>query len=454
VTRWRWHPERLVAAVFGVATALILSGEISRSFDYDEGVSIASTISRGSAVVPLTDSTVFNNHPLFASWQSVWWALGGEGEARQRVFPVLYGALAVALLAGWLTRRLGVLAGAAAGTVLMLNPMFVTQARSVRGYSLATLGVVIGMITLVEYVRREQTEPRSGGIALLAAHAAAVVVAMGTHLFSGVALGAVGVGSLVVLRRFDRRLWTAWMVAGLGVAAVYLPTFEELRATAEERGSDFKPWFGRVATWEVLGTDRLTGSIVAGLAIVGLALLFAGRVSSRRGVAAASAVVVVLVGAQFWFVWQIAQPLDLYPRFFLTLVPLVAVGVAVALAKLPWLAPVLAIGLLATWGNVATVRRSSSPIRETAAVVRTADDLGLQSCVIGGWPMQVYGGFARELDARASDPPAELRSCDVFVRIGGWGRTLLDSAREQFPYEARIGGFEVFSVVPSAELGL
>ena len=437
-----------------MATSMILAGEISRSFDYDEGVSVAFTISRGSPVVPLTEATVFNNHPLFSSWQSVWWAIGGEGEARQRLFPVLYGALAVALLAGWLTRRLGFLAGAAAGSVLMLNPMFVTQSRAVRGYSLATLCVVIAMITLVEYVRREQAEPRSGSVALLAVHVVAVVVAMGTHLFSGVALGAVGVGSLVVLRRFDRRLWTAWIVAGLGVVAVYLPTFDELRATAEQRGTDFKPWFGRVATWEVLGTDRLTGSIIAGLAVVGLGLLLAGRVTTRRGVGIGAAVVVVLVFVQAWYMWQIAQPLDLYPRFFLTVVPLVAVAAAVAIAKLPWLVPLLVIGLLATWGNVATVRLSSSPIREAAAAVRAADDLGLQSCVIGGWPMRVYSGFARELDAEAADLSAQLQTCDVFVRIGGWGRPLLDPARDQFPYEARIGGFEVFSVVPSSELGL
>ena len=44
---------------------------------------------------------------------------------------------------------------------------------------------------------------------------------------------------------------------------------------------------------------------------------------------------------------QIAQPLDLYPRFFLTVVPLVAVAVAVAIAKLPWLVPLLVIGLFA-----------------------------------------------------------------------------------------------------------
>ena len=449
---WRRHTEKLVAAVFGLATAGILAGEVSRSFDYDEGVSIAFTISQGSATVPFTDTTVFNTHPIFASVQSLWWASAGEGEARQRLLPILYGALAVAVLSGWLTRRLGVLAGASAGSVLMLNPMFVAQSRAVRGYSLATLAVVVGMITLVEYVRREQAEVRSGGVVLLVAHAVAVVVALGTHLFSGVALGAVGVGSIVVLRRFAPRLWTAWTVAALGVAAVYLPTLDELRATAEQRGTEFKPWFGRVATWEVLGTDRLTGTIVAGLALVGLGLLVGGRVTPRRGVAPAAVVVVVLVLVQAWYVWQIAQPLDLYPRFFLTVVPLVAVASAVAIAKVPWLAPLLVVGLLATWGNVATVRRASSPVRETAAIVRAADDLGLATCAIGAWPMWVYGAFPRELDAQAADPPGQLRDCDVFVRIGGWGRPLVEPARDVFPHETRLGGFEVFSVVPIAEL--
>lgn len=285
---WRRYSEQLLAAAFGLATTVLLAGEISRSFDYDEGVSIASTISRGSAVVPFTDTTVFNNHPIFASWQSVWWAIGGEGEARQRLFPVLYGALAVALLAGWAARRFGLLAGAAAGAVLMLNPMFVTQARGVRGYSLATLCVVIGVVTLVEYVRREQAAARSGSTALLVVHALAVVGAVGTHLFSGIALGAVGIGALLVLRRFDLRLWSSWVAAGVGVAAVYLPTFTELRETAEQRGTDFKPWFGRVATWEVLGRDRVTGTIIAALALAGLAFLVARRVSTRPGVGAAA----------------------------------------------------------------------------------------------------------------------------------------------------------------------
>ncbi len=451
---WGRYSEQILAATFGLATTVLLSGEISRSFDYDEGVSIASTISRGSAVVPFTDTTVFNNHPIFASWQSVWWAMGGEGEARQRLFPVLYGALAVALLAGWAARRFGLVAGAAAGAVLMLNPMFVTQARAVRGYSLATLCVVVGVVTLVEYVRKEQAVARSGSTGLLFVHALAVVGAVGTHLFSGIALGAVGIGALLVLRRFDLRLWSAWVLAGIGVAAVYLPTFAELRDTAEQRGTDFKPWFGRVATWEVLGRDRVTGTIIAGLALAGLAFLVARRVSTRPGVGAAAITVAVLVTAQAWLVWQVAQPRDLYPRFFLTLVPLLAIAVAVAVGRVPGLAVVLVVGLVFTWGNVADVRRSSSPIREAAAVVTIADGLGLQSCVVGGWPMRVYGGFARELDAEASDGREELRACDVFVRIGSWGRPLLEPARDVFPYETRVGGFEIFSVVPSGELGL
>ncbi len=254
----RRHLAALLGVGFAAATAVILAGNISRSFDYDEGVAIASTISRGSATAPLTDSTVFNNHPLFSVGQSVWWAIGGEGEARQRVLPVLYGAAAVAILVWWVARRVSTAAGFAAGLVLMLNPMFVTESRDVRGYSLATLAVVVGVVSLIDYVRAENERPGSGSVRLLAVHTVAIVVGMGTHLYAGVALGAVGVGSLFMIRRIDLRLFAAWVVAGIGTAAVYLPTFDELRSTTDARGSTFWPWFGRFTTWEVLGRDRLT----------------------------------------------------------------------------------------------------------------------------------------------------------------------------------------------------
>jgi len=141
--------DRAIAVIAGVTTGLMLSGQIGRGFDYDESVAVFTVISRGSAKVALTETYVFNNHPLFAALQSEWWDLVGAGETRQRILPVFFGALAVALLAGWCTRRFGALAGVSAAAIVIVNPMFVTNARALRGYSLAMLGVVFAGLALV-----------------------------------------------------------------------------------------------------------------------------------------------------------------------------------------------------------------------------------------------------------------------------------------------------------------
>lgn len=442
--RLRRHRADGAAVLAGLATTVILAGRISRGFDFDEATSVLTTIRRGSALVPLTETTVFNNHRLFSVIQSVWWSIGGDGEARQRVLPILYGALAVAILVGWLARRLGLVPALAGGAVLMLNPMFVTEARDVRGYSLATLAVVVASVTLVEWVRREDDARGSGSPWLLVAHVAAVVVGMGTHLFAGVALGAVGIGALIVLRRFELRLFGAWAVAGLLTVALHLPTLDEMRATAEDRGTLYRPWFGRVTSWEVLGRDRLTSTVVALVATVGLVALFGRRVTERRGVGVAGLVVGVLVVAQGLLFWQVISPFDLYPRFFLTSVPLIAIAVAFGVARLRLLGVVVAGALVFTLGNVGDARASTSGIREVAAVVATANAQGLDTCAVGGRPMIVYGAPATELRAAEEE---RLADCDVFVVIGSWGQPLVDPARDQFVHEERVGGIRVFSRV-------
>ncbi|MEM7140317.1 MAG: hypothetical protein AAF548_04730 [Actinomycetota bacterium] len=434
----------VLAAAYGLATTVVLSGQLSRSFDFDESVSVMTTIRRGSALVPLTENTVFNNHRVFAVVQSVWWSVGGDGEARQRLFPILYGALAVAILVGWCARRFGLWPAAIAGFVLMANPMFVGEARDLRGYSLATLAVVIAGVSLLEYVRDEDDERGSGSARLLVLHAFFIVAGLGTHLFAGVALGALGIGSLLVLRRLDLRLLTSWVVAGVLTVAVYLPTIDDLRETADARGTRYLPWFGRVTSWEVLGRDRLTATVVGVVAMVGLLALLRRSVTDR-GIGTAALVVAGLVIAQGALFWQVLQPFDLYPRFFVASVPLIALAVAIGVRRLPVLGVAVVVAMLFTLGNVADERSSTSGIRDAAAVLTAAEQQGLQRCAVGGMPLKLYGGFADEIGA---DEPDRFVTCDVLVIVGSWGAPLVAPARDWFTYETRVGGFRVFSVVP------
>ena len=82
MTWLRRRSDRVAGAVFGIATAVLLAGNLTRSFDFDEAVAVRRVISQGSAKAALTETVEFNNHLLFSAWQSIWWGLGGEGEAR------------------------------------------------------------------------------------------------------------------------------------------------------------------------------------------------------------------------------------------------------------------------------------------------------------------------------------------------------------------------------------
>jgi hypothetical protein len=459
----RRFPAAVVAGAFGIATAAILAGRIDRSFDYDESVSIASVIQRGSATVPLTETQVFNNHPLFAVGQSIWWAIGGEGEARQRTLPILYGAFAVALLAGWAARRWGVWSAVAAGSVVMLNPMFVTQGRAVRGYSLAVLGVVVSTLALIEYLRRRDRGVLDGvSVVLLAVHAGGAVVAVGTHAFAAVAFAAIGVGVLVG-GRADRWLLTTWAVAVVATVLVYLPTVGDLLETAEERGSQYKPWFARLLAWEILGRDRLT-AIVIGACAVGGVIVATFSLAVRRDddgmrlirgpLHPAPAIALGVAVATTWIVWQVLQPADLFPRFFMVLLPLVALAVARFVRFVPPTVAVVILALVFTVANVIDARDATLPLRDAAAFTDRAEAAGLTTCVVGSESLGAYRSPPQEFLVEPARYDEQFAACDVVLRIGSWGSVIAPAADEAYSHRGRIGPIDVWATVPLQDLGI
>ncbi len=448
------HADVLLAALAGVATTFVLAGNIGRSFDYDESVAVWSIIRRGSPTAAFTETEVFNNHPIFSAAQSLWWAMGGVGETRQRLFPVLFGALAVALLVGWTTRRFGARAGVAAGLVLALNPMFVTQARAVRGYSLAVLGVTLSVICLLEYVRDPERRDRVA-VWLLVGHAAGIVLAIGTHAVSIVTLGPVGLAALVLLGRVDRRLALSWLGAGLGVALVYGWTIEAILDTADARGNRYFGFLGRLTLEELLGRDRVTVTLHAGLLVVA-AVVCAGRAPQLRTKwFVASILITVLLVAQFLFLWQIVQPFDLYPRFFLGVVPLMAMAIAAAVRHRGALLAVVVLGAAFVVDDVRSVREAQLGFRDAGAVVVAADGLGLRSCGVGSEAMLPYlaGVSVTEFDVPSDPETADFAACDLFVRTVSSGRPLDAVARDRYTHEIVLPGVWIFTDTPGGQLG-
>jgi len=440
--------DRAIAVIAGVTTGLMLSGQIGRGFDYDESVAVFTVISRGSAKVALTETYVFNNHPLFAALQSEWWDLVGAGETRQRILPVFFGALAVALLAGWCTRRFGALAGVSAAAIVIVNPMFVTNARALRGYSLAMLGVVVAVLALVEYVR-QGAPPNQRGRKLLTLHALGIVVAMGTHVFSGVAIGSVGFAALLILRTLDLRLVRTWLISATVTVLLYLPTLRDLASTAETGSEFFRPWFGRAVLSELLGRNTITAVAISGLFVYAMLTLIVSR-CPRRSIGIAALFATSLVAGQILFVWLLVSPVHLYPRFFLPVVPLVAAVASFAVSVRPALIVVVAVSVLVSLGQALDERSRTTGHKDAGAIVSAVDFMGGRVCAVGGESLWLYASGAPIAELSEFDrPPNDVfAECDLFVRVGSWGRSLDGPAAEHFAHRTVIGEILVFSVDP------
>lgn len=428
-------------AVIGVVAVGVYMLHASRSYTYDESVSIDRFISSGSPRVALTEQFVFNNHPTFSAVQSVVWWLGGDTETWQRLLPVLYGVIA-AVLVGWaLGRRLGVTAGVAATAVVLVHPMFADQARLVRGYSLAALAVVVAGIALVR-----RLEDGSGR--WLVVHGLAATIAVTTHLYAAIVFVAfaafVAVLWLVDRHRVDVALIVTWVIATIVTALVYLPTLDDLRETAASRGSTYRSDFASDALTETLGAHVVAVVALGLLCVAGLvALISRARPSTSAesreaaldpralAMAAIAAVATVLVVCAL--LWLVVQPRDLYPRFLVVIVPGVAVAVAVAAARWPRLIAIVIVAVVAMTTVSAERWSDESPIRRTATVLAAAEADGLATCAVGSAGL---GAYIHVADVRT---PTDLDTCDVFAEVGSWATAeVRAAARRSFEYRWRV----------------
>lgn len=439
-------------AVIGVVAVGVYMLHASRSYTYDESVSIDRFISPGSPRVALTEQFVFNNHPTFSAVQSVVWWLGGDTESWQRLLPVLYG-VATAVLVGWaLGRRLGVLAGAAATAVVLVHPMFAEQARLVRGYSLAALAVVVAGIALVRRLE-------GGSRRWLAVHGLAATIAVTTHLYATIAFVAfavfVAVLWLVDRRRIDVGLLSTWVIAAAVTLLVYLPTLDDLRETAASRGNTYRSEFAADALTETLGAHVVAVVALGLLCVAGLvALASRARQSSSAESGGAGldpralAMAAVAAGAAMLvmcaLLWLVVQPRDLYPRFLVVIVPGVAVAVAVAVARSPRLIAVTIVAVVAMTTVSAERWADESPIRRTSEVLATAEADGLTPCAVGSAGL---GAYIHVADVRT---PADLDRCDVFAEVGSWATPDVRAAvRRTFDFRWRVpGAHRVWARVP------
>jgi len=327
------------AIVLGVSLLALFSVRaLGRGFGYDEIVTVQNFVEAPTWWDVFSRTVVFNNHIPFSALSRTSRSLFGTAEWAYRLPAFLLGALAVPAM--WLLgRRLFSRAAANVGLVLLATaPLMVEYSASARGYTGLLLFSTISTYLLLLQLGRPPSRILSG-------YVASASLAVWFHLY----------GILVVVAHALYLVWLAWRatesvgrttfrsmmisllaVAGLSVL-LYAPVLPRLFLEVQRRGNgSFQPDF----PWTV--ALELSGGLVSVCVLVGLGLVLQLRDHQGSGV-----LLGLLLGVAITVPW-LMRPFDLYPRFFMFLLPLwtlVASDTIVRLATwgeaerspLPWL---------------------------------------------------------------------------------------------------------------------
>jgi hypothetical protein len=439
-----------LGAAMGVVTAAFYFVGASRSIgDVDASVTVGAFVKTPTLLDPLRRTLNvpgfrFNNHPLFSLIEHAVWSAGLHSEAALRVAPVMFGAVAVGLLATECARRLGVIAGFCAGAILATNPLFAFLSRTLRDYSLVVLCAVASTILLLRILERDEARARTRvGYSLV------VAAGLATHLWFAFVLVA-HVAVVLAQRRGDRRWIAQWTIATVLGLVIYVRIAGDMfhRQHTGFTNASFPTKTAHV----MLGGQWLAVAILGGFVVCAIALS-----SHNRAVLLA----LLTVGAMIGFVWVVIQPQGLGPRFIIWLVPLVGLSAAIVVARKPWAAALVGVALLAMVADQAPYWSTSSPnVARAAAIVDAARSRRLRVCgyKAGQWAVLAYTTSPPYL------PPEGVAGCDVVVEMELPHTHYDDVIRAQLPNVWREPGknpIVVFSrtairpmVVPPPELSL
>ena len=398
----------------------------NRSFGYDAAATFANFVATSSLwdafavrsvlpTVPLSN-VASNDHVLLSLVSHVIYSITGwRGEALYRTLPALAGAATVGVTTTVLTRRFGLLAGVCAGLFVATDPMFVDNSRDLRAYGLAALGSVVGTLILAgKWTRRR-----------LVAYAVVMGLAIAAQLFAGVVL-------LVHLtwigtsrsRAEAGQLAPAWIVAAaIGVAANAHIQFIELLQHGYPP-SVFYPTFPSDLIFFLVGAPVLL-PMGLWLSTAGLGLWTVRREKWLWSTIAVVAVVVAVL-------WLGLRPAYLYPRFFIFLVPACAYLMASAIARWWVLAPVIALGAVASAiSQVPGYAQDPLALPQAAAAVERIHASSRQACVIHS-DEQVLAAYTTDFMVVSRED--QLAGCDAVVVVS-WNvdLRLRDAAARQFP---------------------
>ena len=418
-----WHVGLLVSLpVLG----LYLIGA-DRGLGYDSSVTVGAFVATDDLWTPFRHQIVFNNHPLFSFAEHLVYSAGGRSELALAVLPAACGAAGAGVLAGWLSTRTTAEAGLTAGVLLAANPVYAEVSRNVRGYTLMTLCVIVATIIVLEGTRGRR------GRLLGAAYVLCMALAVGTHLYAGLALVVHGV--LVLARAEISLVWTArWAGASVLGLLPYRQIAEGMLVQARGRPKVFHPAFPEQTVRMALGNEW-----PAVLALLPLAAVGCWRFRRSRAAWAVTAAVVLVLGG----LWLVLKPVDLYPRFLIPLAAAAAAAIAFSLPSVPRVVAVACVGgaLAVMVATDVTRWHDDDGIRAAAGIARQATAQGLDACV-GYFYGEAFLGYGDR--PRPVTQPAELAGCDVLF-LGRDVGELFEPAADEYPYRRTDGLLTAYS---------
>jgi hypothetical protein len=412
-----------VAGKVGVGAALTtvacyLPG-MGRAYGWDASNTVAHFVATPSLLDPFRRQVGYNNHVLFSAMEHVIYNVTGSRDERvMRILPIVFAAVAVGLVAWETTRRLGALAGVVAAAIIIANPLSVQEFREPRAYSFVVLCAVVTSGLLLRLVVAD------GRRAMVIAYVAFAAAGVASHLYMLTVL--VAHAAFVsdrpgALRRWTPR-WLVAVVAGLGVAAV--PVAKEV---FRHQYRFFDAVFPLRFTFDLLGGESIAFVLLAPLAAVG-AWRLRHRVPLRRAAIAAAAMV---LGS-----W-VASPEFIYSRFYLWLLPAIAVVVASVVARRRALVWVVAAALGAqVLAQLPSLGEAEVPNRTAAVLVTQAQRAGARTCAIGSTGTTLSAYATGYVTVRHPDA---LAACDLVVDAeGAFNRRLVAAAARRFPHHRRL----------------
>lgn len=429
---------RRSAFLAGAATFAFYCIGATRPLDYDGSTTVGLFVVTSSLLDPLRRQYLYNNQVLLSFVDHMLYSLtGSSAEFLMRLVPMLAAAAAVGVVVFEVGRRLGAPAGLAAGVLLATHPMMVVYGRQVRAYSLLVFFAVLATALLLRGLEGPPSRR------LIVGYVVCVAAGLLSHLYMA---GVIAVHVAIVGRR-GFKVWAPRWAAG--IAAGLAPMVVVLAKTFEHRPLHaFRQTFPARLVSDLLGGRPATIALTAAMLVVAVASLW--RVGWIRRATAMAALVVLVV-------W-LGAPRELFTRFFVWLVPAVAAGVAVAVAR-SRLAVAVVVGVAGFQlaALVPHMGRAEVANRAAARIVGAVEARGATACTLGLSDEPLLGYTRLFTALRHVDSEADrrrLQRCAVAVQVAGVrpeDQPLVDAASALFPYSAALPAQtpgRVFSVRP------